>query len=388
MKRKGDNMVEYPRATDFQRATFIGTWEHSSIPIYDVPTMHSLNQLVGYVKHINAANGTVLYRGQCSLHERVVPSIKHDLATEKDNNDRLKETTKAILAEAPLLKYLGLKNNDVKGWELFQKLVIEAVLQHYGATTYCVDFVDNHWTALWFGLYKWDKSTNRYLLRSNSGRGEVDSHIIKSDQMNKRVLPIEPTFESTILDNTKLDELREHAKRAPISFDELVRRNRTKRFETDHMLWIKKCKLILDYNNKIDCMEKIDHLFLFLYVADTNVSNFRGIYMGGEAYTIDLRKALPSNFLRPCSQHGWVVRGKDINYDFNSNISCVIRVNIELAKEMLGSGKLLSQDNFFPDETIDQGYNILLERQMDSRLKSKYKKLLPPGTITDFGLGK
>ena len=110
--------------------------------------------------------------------------------------------------------------------------------------------------------------------------------------------------------------------------------------------------------------------------------------MGGDTYTIDLRKALPSNFLRPCSQHGWVVRGKDNNYDFNSGISCVIRINIELAKEMLGSGALLSQDNFFPDETIDQGYNILLERQIDSRLKSKNKKLLPPGMITDFGMKK
>ena len=110
--------------------------------------------------------------------------------------------------------------------------------------------------------------------------------------------------------------------------------------------------------------------------------------MGEETYTVDLRKALPSNFLRPCSQHGWVVRGKNENYDFDTNISCIIRINIDLAKEMLGSGKLLSQENFFPDETIDQGYNILLERQKDSRLGSKYNKLLPPGMITDFGIGK
>lgn len=381
-------MVAYPKATDFQKATFIGTWEHSTIPIYDVPTMHSLNQLVGYVKHINATNGTVLYRGQCRLHGSVAPSIKHDLATEKHNNDRLEEAKNAILKEDSLLKFLGLKKEDVKGWELFQKLVIEAVLQHYGANTYCVDFVDNHWTALWFGLYRWDKVNNRYLLRENSGLGEGFAHITKSDEMIKKDFPIEPTFESTVLDIAKLGELREHAKQAPISFDELVRRNRTKAFEINHRSWMNACKLISDYNFQIECMEKTDHLFLFLYVADTNVSNFRGVYMGNNTYTIDLRKALPSNFLRPCSQHGWVVRGKDTNYDFNSSISCIIRVNIELAKEMLGSGALLSQDNFFPDETIDQGYNILLERQIDSRLKSKYKKLLPAGMITDFGLKK
>ena len=381
-------MIEYPKANDFQKAIFIGTWGQSAIPIYDVPTMHSLNQLVGYVKHINATNGTVLYRGQCSLYESVIPSIKHDLNTEKYNNDLLKETQNAILKDDPLLKFLGLKKDDVKGWELFQKLVIEAVLQHYGATTYCVDFVDNHWTALWFGLYRWDRVKNRYFLRENSGLGEGFAHIIKSDLMNKKDFPIEPTFESIVLDNAKLEELREHAKLAPISFDELVERNKTRVFERNHRSWADACKLVSEYNIQIENMEKIDHLFLFLYVADTNASNFRGVYMGGDTYTIDLRKALPSNFLRPCSQHGWVVRGKDNNYDFNSGISCVIRINIELAKEMLGSGALLSQDNFFPDETIDQGYNILLERQIDSRLKSKNKKLLPPGMITDFGMKK
>ena len=75
-------------------------------------------------------------------------------------------------------------------------------------------------------------------------------------------------------------------------------------------------------------------------------------------------------------------------YDFNANVSCVVRVSVDLAKKMLGSGTLLSQDNFFPDETIDQGYNILLERQKDSRLPSKYDKLLPPGMIADFGISK
>ncbi len=381
-------MIEYPKAHDFQKAAFVGTWGHSSIPIYDVPTMHSLNQLVGYVKHINAANGTVLYRGQCSLYEKVVPSIKHDLSTEDDNRVRLEDAMSAILAEEPLLKYLGLKNADVIGWELFQKLVVEAVLQHYGATTYCVDFVDNHWTALWFGLYKWDKTNSRYLLRNNSGCGEGGAHIIMSEQMNKRVFPPEPTFELTELDNIKLEELKEHAKHAPIPFDELVRRNKTKKFEIEYESWRRACALISNHNDSIDHMENSDHLFLFLYVADTNASNFRGVYMGEKTYTIDLRKVLPSNFLRPCSQHGWVVRGKDVNYDFDSQISCVVRVNIDLAKEMLGSGTLLSQENFFPDETIDQGYNILLERQKGARLKSKFKKVIPPGMITDFGLGK
>lgn len=381
-------MIEYPKARDFQRATYVGAWGSTSIPIYDVPNMHSLNQLVGYVKHINAGKGTVLYRGQCKLYEYVVPSIKHDLKKEKENVDRLEASTDAIIGDNALLKYFGLKKPEVEGWRLYQKLVIEAVLQHYGATTYCVDFVDNHWTALWFGLYEWDRANYRYLLRNNTGCGEQGKYITGSEYMQKKPIPEEPTFASTILDDDKLRDLQEHAKHTVVSYDELVRRNRVKRFKADHRRWETACAEIKQFNDSIDSIENTDHLFLFLYVADTNVSSFHGVYMGEETYTIDLRKALPSNFLRPCSQHGWVVRGKSADYDFNANISCVIRVSVDLAKEMLGSGTLLSQDNFFPDETIDQGYNILLERQKESRLPSKYDKLLPPGMIADFGLGK
>ena len=85
-------MTQYPKSTDFQGATFIGKWGKTQTPIYDVPSMHSLNQLVGYVKHINAGNGTVLYRGQCKLYEKVIPSIKHDLSKEYENSKKLNNT--------------------------------------------------------------------------------------------------------------------------------------------------------------------------------------------------------------------------------------------------------------------------------------------------------
>lgn len=49
-------MIYYPKANDFQNSTYLGTWNQSEIPVYDVPTMHALNQLIGYVKHINAGN--------------------------------------------------------------------------------------------------------------------------------------------------------------------------------------------------------------------------------------------------------------------------------------------------------------------------------------------
>ncbi len=378
-------MVEYPRATDFQGAVPIGTWGSSLVPVYDVPSMHSLNQLVGYVKHINAGNGTVLYRGQCKLYERVAPSIKHDLVHEDEDRIRLIESINAVLSDDPCKHFFGLKNREIAGWELYQKLVVEAALQHYGAKTYCVDFVDNHWTALWFGLYEWDKDSRKYSLRINTFQGEEPSIIQKSDYIRKKAYPSEPTIDTITLEERIVLDLRDHAKNAPISFEELVNRNKKKRFAMELKKWKAACQKVKYDNDRIDSIEKTDHLFLFLYVADTNTSNLHGIYLGEKTYTIDLRKALPSTFLRPCSQHGWIVKGKESSYDFNKNIACVIRVNVDLAKEMLGNGMLLSQENFFPNEQIDQGYNVLLERQAGSRIASKYKTLLPENMITDFG---
>lgn len=44
----------------------IGVWENK-VPVFDVKDMYGLNQLVGYVKLINAETGTVLFRGQSKL---------------------------------------------------------------------------------------------------------------------------------------------------------------------------------------------------------------------------------------------------------------------------------------------------------------------------------
>lgn len=377
-------MVNYPKANNFQESTFIGNWGKTKTPIFDVPSMHALNQLVGYVKHINAGNGTVLYRGQCKLYERVIPSIKHDLENEITNKSRLKLTIERILNDSSLKKFLGLTKKEIDGWQLYESLVVEATLQHYGATTYCVDFVDNHWTALWFGLYEWDGDNSKYKIRDNTFSGENNPWIAKSEFVQKKDNPPKPLIEKIYLNDNAMQWISYHSGKGSITSKELKRIVIENKHKSNLRKWDSKCKKVQEYNDKIDSLEKTDHLFLFLYVSETNVSNVHGVYLGENTYVIDLRKALPSTFLRPCSQHGWIVRGKETDYDYNESVVCIIRVNIDLTKEMLGNGMLLSQDNFFPNEKIDQGYHVLLERQIGSRLTSKYKKIIPGGMIIDF----
>ena len=155
--------------------------------------------------------------------------------------------------------------------------------------------------------------------------------------------------------------------------------------------WQRQCADVREHNKKIKDREKEAFVYIFLFVAETNAACFHGLYLGEHTYTVDLRKALPSIFLRPCSQHGWIVRGIDKNYDFNKNIACVIRMSVSLAMEMLGNGTLLSQENFFPPYTVDQGLKILLQRQEGAMLDSELSKLLPPNTsallVGALGLG-
>ena len=285
---------EFPyRANEIKGAKAIGTWGNAEVPIFSVSTQHELNQLVGYVKHINAANGTVLYRGQANNYPKLKPSGCRGHGHVPDS------IIHKLINDKKFQHYLGLNQSDVAGWEKYQELLTEAVLQHYGANTRCMDFVDNHWCALWFGLYRFDTVIHRYI----------------------------------------------------------------KRTDQDGVMYI------------------------YLYLADTNCPSINGVYIGEDAYTVDLRKTLPSYFLRPTSQHGWIVRNKNAsaNSDYGENVLCVISMKVCDVADWLGDGLLLTQDNFFPDYNIDDGYKVLLSRQERSGIyKQGSSKILPQGTIQNY----
>ena len=197
-------------------ATIEGMWSDTDIPLFRVHTQHEFNQLVGYVKFINGSNGTVLYRGQNQKYDNLKPSGARDRV-----NAVSSDLIEQVIKDADMINYFKLDDPEINGWKKYQEIVIESVLQHYGAKTYCMDFVDNHWCALWFGLYRFNPN-GTYIKRS----------------------------------------------------------------------------------------DRTGYIYIFLYLADTNGANIRGLYIGDEIYTVDLRKAIPSYFLRPASQHGWVVRKK------------------------------------------------------------------------------
>lgn len=96
-----------------------------------------------------------------------------------------------------------------------------------------------------------------------------------------------------------------------------------------------------------DKCSNISYAYLILYVADTQGECFRGVYAGTETMTIDLRKALPSVILRPCAQHGWIVKKLSRDGDLSRNVSCVLRMQVDLVDRMLGNGELVQQKTSF-----------------------------------------
>lgn len=273
-----------------------GSTADDSVPIFHIGSYHDFNEIVGYAKFINGSLGTVLYRGQTEDYGSLVPS-----GARAGKVPVSPSLTADICADADMVKAFQLNDRSIDGWKEYQQVITEAIIQHYGGNTYCIDFVDNHWCALWFGANKFQK----------------DHYQIRTDDS--------------------------------------------------------------------------ENLYVYLYLADTNTTAIRGMHIGEKSYVVDLRKAIPSFFQRPASQHGWVVRKRNIlngkcNYD--DGVIGVIEVNLSDAKRWLGNGELLSQENFFPSYEIDQGYRVLLERQHRSGLGSTYKKLLPVKTIRNYHLEK
>lgn len=341
----------------------------AQVPIFNVNNMHGLNAIIGYVMLVNSNVGKVLYRGQTKLYcgengsySDLLPSICH-LNPEKNEtmkaakvrwinetkikNELLDNRIQSVLDDPDLLKQVD-HNFDCKDNNSSEaiKVVVESLLQHYGDSTRCMDFVDNHWIALWFGLHEW-------ILNKDVESGTPQECFYKKRTLK---LPKQLCQDSqAAMRQCFFNELKMNIGDTSISQSQDV---------VD--------KLLKKYSHKLAFAED-QFLYLILFVANTlpehAVTHHTGVYSNPEMIVVDLRRALPSVFLRPGAQHGWTVKMKSKkknknrgDYSFAPNIVAILRIPLSLADELIG-GALLSQENLFPPEDYDQGYRILLQRQ-------------------------
>lgn len=169
---------------------------------------------------------------------------------------------KQIFADKKFVKTIMAENQP------YCELVLEGLLQHYGIKTHYVDIVDNHWIALWFGLYE----------------------------------------------STKLKNIHSY----------LCYTRRT----------VDKC----------ECTDDM-YQYLILIASNNNIINLYRLNPKSKTVTIDLRANLPTMFLRPHAQHGFVMRklkSDEDGYDISKYIVGIIEIPIKCVGEWLRNGTLLT----------------------------------------------
>lgn len=413
--------------TSIENTRLIGYWNNDQTPVYEVTSIHGLNQIIGYIKHTNADYGTVLYRGQARLHEKLIPSILHgspDKTELKKRNQSLKKYVNNILSDEKMNTLLHF-DESTSNREFYKRYVAESMLQHYGFRTHFQDFVDNHWTALWFGLYELkkqkipgspaDSDYYEYFYERRSKQYDVAVKAPECLTIKEPVLssmPAQPTL-YPIIEKAEytLDIIGDQKNAQSISkiednetrcaaLDKLIEKDIREKARKNQQLmetWQKKYGKIKSYNDSLVKKYELDkesntaYVYILLYVADTRGENFKGVYAGTETITIDLRKALPSVLLRPCAQHGWTVSRIGTISDLSDGVVCVFRLTVELVDKMMGEGLLVQPENFFPPAEVDNGYKILLGRENVQPFETPAKKyprdlpsLFPFGAIQHF----
>lgn len=102
---------------------------------------------------------------------------------------------------------------------------------------------------------------------------------------------------------------------------------------------------------------------------------------------IDLRLAVPSQFVRPHAQHGLMLRQylgkKDTKKDYRDLVQAIIRIDLEDALRWLGEGEAISLGALFPSPLHDAGYQGLL--RMEDRTKLTHPDMYSELKVKEAG---
>ena len=267
------------------------------VPVYEILNCHGLSQIIGYIKLINKHYGKVYYRGQCNLHDTMLPSLYHksnSLKYMSQRNQKLNAIIKNTLLDQAFMKEANLRSNMDEA-----PIIIEGMLQHYGIETRCIDAVDNHWIALWFGL-------NQY-------------------------------HSERIGDNTYSC----YVKRTKNSYQMLENEINTTEKESYYQYII----LIAADNGKeaFGVISGKDMITVDLRVA------LPSTFLRPHAqHGIVLKRSLHE---------------PTCDFDISRNVVGILKIRNDLADSFLGNGALVKFSNLFPSQFHDHAYRILLERQ-------------------------
>lgn len=178
---------------------------------------------------------------------------------------------------------------------------IEGMIQQYGGISRWIDVVDNVWIALWFACH----------------RVWVAKDIAETDD--------------------------------------------AKGYKRSSMQYV-------HYERRIPELEKDEHRFAYVVLIGVEEKlelQSPGFYKSERDELLNLRQALPSQFIRPHAQHGCLIRrrkGAGFVKDLKDMVHGVIRIPLEIALDWLGTSKAFSVDSIFPPPAFDTGWRDLMFR--------------------------
>lgn len=109
---------------------------------------------------------------------------------------------------------------------------------------------------------------------------------------------------------------------------------------------------------------KNEFSYIYLLASDAlQESDRSGVYLGEKTTMVDLRKSLPSFFLRPHAQHAYMIK-KNEPYpaDYSDLIVGVAKIPTELGMKWLGNNDFLTLSSLFPAAYFDSGYAVMLKQ--------------------------
>ncbi|MGV2964872.1 FRG domain-containing protein [Paenibacillus sp. AGC30] len=148
-------------------------------PIFKVNSIHALNTLVGYCKHIYQEDGNIYFRGQTSLYGSMKPSLYRGITTFKPLSRRQEKLNSLIRETSSKMRLLNKMDHKL----------IAPLIQHYGIQTDWLDLVDNLWVALWFSIHEYirpeSNKRHEYVRRISKQSGSTYLYLMLSDAVER-----------------------------------------------------------------------------------------------------------------------------------------------------------------------------------------------------------
>lgn len=125
-----------------------------------------------------------------------------------------------------------------------------------------------------------------------------------------------------------------------------------------------KCEVINSHEYIYFFTSTFEYSYILLIATDAlSLSDKSGVYVGKNTTLIDLRKALPSYFLRPHAQHAYMIhKNEPYPKDYSDLIVGIAKIPTKLGLQWLGKNEFLTVSSLFPAAYFDSGYKILLKK--------------------------